>query len=215
MRATFRRIHWSCLIPNQKKKNALVLTYFHLCQAWRYIRNCNDILTDMVYGTSTEFSEEFLSTKCSEILNYKWPQMKYVVPWDTIPLFYYHNLRTQQLCFYSSAKATGSSSNNQNLQPTKLCFSISNYKLFICLMTVNSNINMNCSIRTLLHWNISQQFCMRILFYNSHNETDTFPLMTLTWSQCLTIIYPVYHVKNILQFKRPDFTPNLYIMYQC
>lgn len=82
-------------------------------------------------------------------------------------------------------------------------------------MAVASNMNMNFRIRTLLHRNTSQKFCMRILFFNSQNETDTFPPTILTCSQSLTIIYPVYHVKNILQFKRSDFTPNLYTMYQC
>jgi hypothetical protein len=88
-------------------------------------------------------------------------------------------------------------------------FNISN--IFICLMAVNSNINMNCSIRTLIHRSMSQQFCVRILFYDSQNETDSSPPMILTWGQCLTIIYPVYQVKNIPQLKRSDFTPNLYV----
>jgi len=82
----------------------------------------------MINGTSTKFSKEFLSTKCSEILNYKGPQMKHIVPRDTITLFYYYNLCSQQLCFYSSSKATWSRSNNKNLQSTEIYFNISYYQ---------------------------------------------------------------------------------------
>jgi hypothetical protein len=177
------------------------------------MRPSTGILTDMVNGTSTEFSKEFLSTKCSEILNDKWPQMKYVVPWDTIPLFYYHNLCPQQLCFYSSAKATGSCSNNQNLQPTKLSFNTSNYKyinlhngsqhlLIPTLQHISvdiDNMNMNFRTRTLLCRQISVKFCMQILFHNSQNETDALPPITSIWGQSLTI---TYHVKDITTIKK-------------
>lgn len=125
-------MHWSCLIPIQRTKiYILVLIYFYL---WHHedTKISNDILTDMINSTSTELSKKFLSTKRSEILNYKGPQMKYIVPGDTITLFNYHNLCSQQLCLYSSTKATWSSSNNENLQSTKLWFKISHYQYF-CL----------------------------------------------------------------------------------
>lgn len=84
--------------------------------------------------------------------------------------------------------------------------------IYICLVAVNSNINMNCSIRTLLHRSISQQFCAQILLYDSQNETDSFPPMILTWSQCLTIIHSVYCVKNYHNWKGEIFTPNLQML---
>jgi hypothetical protein len=97
------------------------------------------VLTNMINGTSTEFSKEFLGTKCSEILNYKRPQMKYIVPGDTITLFYYHNLCTQQLCLYSSTKATWSCSYDQNLQWTKICFAFYSTSIMVICSYLPTN----------------------------------------------------------------------------
>lgn len=74
------------------------------------------VLTDMVYGSCTEFAIKLLGAKTSQVMYGEWPQMQNIIAGKGIPLFYDHHLGSQEWQVDGCTKATGSSPNYQTLQ---------------------------------------------------------------------------------------------------
>lgn len=74
------------------------------------------VLTDMVYGSCTEFAVKLFGAKTPQVMYGEWPQMQHIIAGEGIPLFYDHHLGSQEWQVDGCTKATGSSPNYQTLQ---------------------------------------------------------------------------------------------------
>lgn len=74
------------------------------------------VLTDMVYGSCTEFAIEFFGAEAPEVVDSEGPEVQHVVAGEGISLLYHHHLGSQEGQVDGCAKATGSSPNYQTLQ---------------------------------------------------------------------------------------------------
>lgn len=52
------------------------------------------ILTDVVYGSSTEFPVKLLGPEAPQVMNSKGPKMKHVVSGEGVSLLQHHNFGT-------------------------------------------------------------------------------------------------------------------------
>lgn len=96
--------HYSTLSPSSPKEEAGLL-----CPALA-------VLTDVVYGSCTEFAVELFGAEAPQVVDGEWPQVQHVIAGKGIPLLYDHHLGSQEGQVDGCTKATGSSPDYQTLQ---------------------------------------------------------------------------------------------------
>lgn len=74
------------------------------------------VLTDVVYGSSTEFAVELLGPEAPEVVDGVGPQMQHVVPGEGVPLLNHHDLGPQKSQLDGRPQATWASPDDQALQ---------------------------------------------------------------------------------------------------
>ena len=74
------------------------------------------ILTDVVYGSSTEFAIELLGPEAPEVMDGVGPQMQHVVPGEGVPLLNHHHLGPQQSQLDGRTQTTRAPSDDQTLE---------------------------------------------------------------------------------------------------
>lgn len=79
----------------------------------------NKQLTDVIDCSRAEFAIEFLSPQLLEVVDDKRPEMQDIISRETVPLLHHHNFCTKKLSLNGSAQATGTCSDNQDLEHNK------------------------------------------------------------------------------------------------
>lgn len=75
----------------------------------------SQILTDVVYGPSTEFAIELFGPKTPQVMDGEGPEVQHVVSGEGVSLFYHHHFGTHQSKLNGCPQTTGASSNNEAL----------------------------------------------------------------------------------------------------
>lgn len=88
--------------------------------SWKPGHSLSQILTDVVYGTGTEFSVKLFGPEAPQVVNREGPKMEHVVPGKTVPFFNHHHFGTQQGELNGSPQAAGTSTDDQTLNKERM-----------------------------------------------------------------------------------------------
>ena len=69
----------------------------------------------MVYGSSTEFPIEFLSSEVPEVMDSERPKVENIIPGEGVSLLNHHNLGSQQGQLYGYTQSTWTTTNAETL----------------------------------------------------------------------------------------------------